>query len=425
MKKQDILIFTDVKNNNNKFYNITLEDDNNSINVKYGRVGSEGQTTSYTGGLKKYNSIINSKIAKGYVLSKIVSVDSKIISNKSKLKAVAKRDILGDIKEAKSLDLINKLIEINKHQILKISGGNIQVDDSGLIKTSLGLVNRETISDARKILNKLTKELKSFPDISKSINYPILLGDYLKLIPQKVPSLRGWDINFFVYTTTIDKQNDFLNQLESSMDLYDKKVKSEVDNNITNNKVFNFKLALLEDKKKFKEISDHFRNTLNSQHVSKNLKLKNIYVLTNEEHDKKFLTSKDKFGNMKQLWHGTRAFNILSILKNGLIVPKSSDGIKITGRMFGDGLYFSDQSTKALNYSYGYWDGRSKDNECFMFLANVALGKTYTPKKPGSYKPKDCDSIFAKAKVSGVLNNEMIVPNVEQVQLKYLCEFGR
>ena len=32
-----------------------------------------------------------------------------------------------------------------------------------------------------------------------------------------------------------------------------------------------------------------------------------------------------------------------------------------TGRMFGNGVYFSDQSTKALNYAYGYWGGGDRD----------------------------------------------------------------
>ena len=91
--------------------------------------------------------------------------------------------------------------------------------------------------------------------------------------------------------------------------------------------------------------------------------------------------------------------------------------------MFGPGAYFSDQSTKSLNYAYGYWGG-SADNNCFMFLADVAMGKAYTPSSWGSGFPKrGYDSTFAKAGKSGVRNNEMIVYKTNQANLKYLIEF--
>ena len=112
-------------------------------------------------------------------------------------------------------------------------------------------------------------------------------------------------------------------------------------------------------------------------------------------------------------------------MKSGLIIPKSSGSIQITGRMFGDGLYFSDQATKSLNYSYGYWDGGSKDDNCFMFLADVAMGKIHTPSGPTSSLPKKgYDSTFAEAGKSGVMNNEMIVYRTSQANLRYLIEFA-
>lgn len=62
-----------------------------------------------------------------------------------------------------------------------------------------------------------------------------------------------------------------------------------------------------------------------------------------------------KVGNVRELCHGTRVHNVLSILHRGLVVPASdgSDSIQVTGRMFGDGVCLSDQSTKSLNYSAG------------------------------------------------------------------------
>lgn len=126
-----------------------------------------------------------------------------------------------------------------------------------------------------------------------------------------------------------------------------------------------------------------------------------------------------------RLWHGTRAHNVLSILKGGLIIPTSAGGYTITGRMFGDGVYFSDQSTKSLNYAYGYWGGGSRDHNCFMLLAKVAMGKAYTPPGPTQRLPAGYDSMFAKGGRSGVQNNEMIVYKLPQAHLSYLCEFDQ
>ena len=94
-----------------------------------------------------------------------------------------------------------------------------------------------------------------------------------------------------------------------------------------------------------------------------------------------------------------------------------------TGRLFGDGVYFSDQSTKALNYSNGYWSG-NKENNCFMFLGLVAIGKYYVPKSTGEKLPKQgFDSTWAKPGISSIQNNEMIVYNLSQINLQYLVEF--
>jgi poly [ADP-ribose] polymerase len=123
-----------------------------------------------------------------------------------------------------------------------------------------------------------------------------------------------------------------------------------------------------------------------------------------------------------ELWHGTRAANLLSILKCGLVIPPAN-AAHCTGRMFGAGAYFSDQSTKALNYAYGYWGGQ-KDNNAFMFIADVGMGKYHTPRGPIRNKPAGFDSVYAVGGKSGVMNNEMIIPKVSMCNLKRLIEFS-
>lgn len=133
------------------------------------------------------------------------------------------------------------------------------------------------------------------------------------------------------------------------------------------------------------------------------------------------------------------------------ICPPLGDSRFVTsGRMYGAGgsskklgknqgdVYFSDTSSKSLNYSYGYWRN-DRQNRCFMFLADVIMGNEYRPNydKENNYRfnaekayfgsdgsRRKFDSISVKGGAGEVLNNEMIVWNSSQIRLKYLVEFN-
>lgn len=437
-KKHTMLIFTDAIANNNKFYEVTLEDDGNTINLAWGRVGSAGQKKTTTGGEYEFDRLVRAKMKKGY--EKTQTIDMKINVETEKghnLKDLAKNQLL-DIESLSSNretlkkldDLVEKLALLNRYELSAASGGHIKIDDNGIISTPLGMVTSNTIKDARNVLNQIEVfvEKKDFNN-----NYVDLLEKYLKLIPQKVPHRQGWSNYFFTNFSSLEKQGQLLAQLESSIDLYDIKKQEAITKLKTlpseQEKIFNVKIELVTDSAVLKSIQDMYNKTKNKMHVSSKLKLVNVYEIKNPSNLAKFNDVANKIGNVKRLWHGTRSFNLLSILKSGLIIPKYGSNYKITGRMFGNGLYFSDQSTKALNYSYGYWDNNAKDNNCFMFVADVAMGKEFYPSNSwgyGDFNPKkhNCHSLFAKAGTSGVKNNEMIVYKLEQAYLRYLCEFS-
>jgi poly [ADP-ribose] polymerase len=435
IQEKAMLIFTDAKNNNNKFYELILHDSGN-IDARWGRVGSEGQNKSYGGGKHEFDSIIRAKKAKGYEPTKTIQVNvnaTPAAQSKTALAEAAKRDILGDNATNASkqssvlIKLVDRLTEMNRHQIMVASNGNIQIDESGLITTPLGMVTATTIDEARILLTKMEKFVAK--QTFGSNTYIDSLEQYLRLIPQKVPHRRGWYETFFTEHTSLISQNSFLDQLEGSIDIYKTKEQAALQQQgiIQPDKVFKTRIELVEDLDIIKKIQKYYNSTKNSSHECAHLKLKNVYTIFNDDWTANFETASKKIGNIQHYWHGTRAFNVLSIFKNGLIIPKSGGSYHITGRLFGDGLYFSDQSSKSLNYSYGFWDGGKRDHNCFMFLADVAMGKAYTPAYKGDkpYPVKGHDSVFAIGGKSGVLNNEMIVYNVGQANLKYLCEFDQ
>ena len=131
-------------------------------------------------------------------------------------------------------------------------------------------------------------------------------------------------------------------------------------------------------------------------------------------------------GNVRDdLWHGTKASNLLSILKSGLFIPPKS-AAQVTGRMFGDGLYFSLQSTKSLNYATNFWNGSGATQQrTFMFLCEAALGKMHKPRSSSeSFPHHGTDSTWVEAGSAGVMNHEAIVYQTSQLNLKYLVEFS-
>jgi hypothetical protein len=135
--------------------------------------------------------------------------------------------------------------------------------------------------------------------------------------------------------------------------------------------------------------------------------------------------------NTSLLFHGTRSVNVSGILRESLRLPKTLVGVVITGAMFGPGLYFADDWKKSAGYTSlqnSYWSGGAgsvKGRSAFMFAVDVVLGNPFVaPGAKGYTSPPDGHhSIYGKAGVSQVQNNEFIVFKREQHQLRYLAEF--
>jgi poly [ADP-ribose] polymerase len=182
-------------------------------------------------------------------------------------------------------------------------------------------------------------------------------------------------------------------------------------------------LEIVEDKKIISWVRNLYQSTRKSMHRSNNLSIKTVYKIDIESMRKSFESYGKKLPDIRQLWHGTKASNLLSIMRQGLVIPPSSSG-HCTGRMYGNGLYFSSISTKALNYATNYWGGGGSTDRTFMFLADVAMGKYHLAGGGwGSFPVRGTDSTWAKGGQSGVINDEMIVYKLSQANLIYLVEF--
>jgi poly [ADP-ribose] polymerase len=311
--------------------------------------------------------------------------------------------------------LIQRLVAANVHKIT--SSTQITFNQStGLFSTPLGIVTMEGIQEARSLLDTISLNLtKRGPDFIRAVNL------YLRIIPQALGM--KLDINvLFTDLKAIQQQTDILDSLEASFAALQRQTPTSTVQGEPE-KVFSVKLHLVTDKAEILRINKKYQSTRKDMHVCSHLKIKNVYTIEIEGMAKAFQTKGVALGNVHELWHGTKKANVLSILKSGLQVSPPSTA-RIAGKMFGNGVYFAPASTKSLNYAYGYWDG-SRDNNCFMFLASVAVGKSYVPSSPsdGPFPRRGFDSVWAKAGRSGVQNDEVIVYRNEQCNLTHLVEF--
>ena len=228
-------------------------------------------------------------------------------------------------------------------------------------------------------------ESKNFDSAERSSG----VRDYFQLVPKDF-GVRIPPVNELLVTDEqIEEQVSILEALESAI---------KVDTPQTpNQKLFQCRLIKVphytdEGKKLFREVRKLFEKTRNTKHHpgTAHLKMTRLYEVEIDTMKTNFEATAQKIGNVRQdLWHGTKASNLLSVLKNGLIIPPAN-AAHCTGRMFGNGIYTSLQSTKALNYATDFWNKSGKSNQrTFMFLCEVSLGKTYKPRSFSNKLPQN------------------------------------
>lgn len=432
-----MLIMFDTKANSNKFYEMNM-DGNGHISVKFGRVGGGTQSTSYSGGQRKFNSLLASKLKKGYHEAQLEATPTN--SGGVKIQTNVIDLALRQIKYHDDLSklLVETLAKENIHNIT--SSTNIKFDaDDGLFKTPLGVVKKEAVVKAEEILDEIASLLPSYdpqaqsPDVEDQL---LKLNEkYFVLIPNKVANAR--DKSYLLFNDrNLQAQRDICSALYDTLDLIedlrkrkeDEEKPVEKEEEKEEEKVFDVEIGTVEDQAIIDKISKYYNESKNSMHGSQimNSKVSRVYSVKLGSQQTPFEKMEKEIGNVHLLWHGTRIANILSIMGKGLLMPSQSPGQK-AGAMFGNGLYFANQSSKSLQYSDGmYWaSGSNRRNKIYMFLASVVVGKDYCPSGPtgGSGRPPaGYDSFWAKAGKSGVRNDEIIVFKSGQVRLDYLVE---
>lgn len=412
------LILADISVNSNKFWHGSLLDDN-SVVTEWGRVGESGQNlrktfSSQEAAAKFLATKRREKERKGY------SVQRTLGASPTPIVADASAIIESD-QDPTTKGLLDYLVKTNVHHIT--TSTSIVFDpSSGSFSTPLGIVTNDGIDEAEDILEKISIYVDK-GDWSSSALLNLING-YLRIVPSDIGRSRPNPRTIYPDLQSVQAQQQILDSLRASLAALNSSASAQGKCDTR------ARLTLLNDgggqgSRTFKRILKMYLESMNSRHVAAKLRLRRIYEIEILGMSAAFEKEGAKMENIWDLWHGTRDANLLSILNSGYVIPRRGGSIAVTGRMYGDGIYFSDQSTKSLNYSAGYWSGGGRSARTFMLLNDVAMGRFYVPNGgfSGGCK-RGYDSTFAKAGRSGVLNNEMIVYKTGQIRPKYLCEFS-
>ena len=411
------LIYVEVDENSNKVWKGTVFNDGLFI-AEWGRVGSKLQSkahqfSSVSLAQNKFERTKRQKLRKGYTEAAIITTNTptSLTVKPEDLDVIAAKQIEHG-KDPRAKQLIRYLVEVNIHDITSQTD-IVYNSKTGNFSTPLGLVTPQAIADARNYLLQIAKSAKQNNQPPRN-----LINKYLRLIPQKLSS--KIDYKVFYSQAEIQRQHEILNALSAAIEMN----AADTTQNIFECSIKRVPGSTVQGRKIFRKIRKIYESTINKNHVSAKYKLTRLYEVNIPSMIKAFEAKAAEIGNIKLHWHGTRASNLLSILKQGLIIPPAN-AFQCTGRMFGNGIYGSEQSTKALNYATNYWNNSGDNNQrVFMLLCDFAMGKEYHPKNySGGFPMKGYDSTYIKPGTMNVINQESIVYSTEQVNIKYLCEF--
>ena len=405
------LVFADLGKNSYKYWDGELHDDGTVISI-FGVVGATNPQKCNYGAVGEafLDKKVREKLKKGYEHAKVIMDDAPAVNvvNKGSLADIA----LSQIKHSSDLmkKLIRRLADSNIHKITSSTSITFN-QSSGMFQTPLGIVTSDAINDARNLLAFFNGKTVVNEEYEQNVN------KYLRLIPRNKG--RGFSYSeIFPDQNALQKESDLLDALQNSLDLVSKPqapVKGSKAAPIE--QVFKLKLDVLSDNAEADRIIKWYESTKKSMHHYNKVKVVGIYAIDIEDYNANFDLN---LGTNTEVWHGSSQANILSIGKVGLKCSPPSTAA-IAGKMFGNGVYGSQTSSKSLGYTLGRW-GQTTGDSGWLFVCDFAMGKPYYATRSLNSIPAGHDSCWALPKNTGLHNDELIVYRENQIRVKYLLE---
>jgi poly [ADP-ribose] polymerase len=382
--------------NNNKFY--IMEEKNGLIHIEYGRVDSS--STKLTKSMSQWGSIYREKTKKGY--KDVTHLVTEKVEDDSTDEV---DEVLAKLDEAK----VNAFLDL------------MQKYTDGLVKNTYSVtyksVTVEQVKKAQDILNE-------FDDINKSDEKAVneKLIELYTVIPRRMGKVGDYLLPRLDLDKALEKEQDNIDAMSSKVQMYEQEKENSKQNKDKKEKPKQTMLDVLGLSKMVETKSNPDLKYLIDQ-IGGSRRVEGIFELVKPEEDKSFdkWMSGQKNVQTRTLIHGTRCSSVLSILKQGLKI-RPSGNFQFSGKVYGNGNYFSEVVQKSLGYT-GY------DNDKILLVYEVHTGNPFV--YDGWYRgnsftldyknlqQRGFDSTYVKAG-NGLLNSEIIAYKEEQCRIKYI-----
>jgi poly [ADP-ribose] polymerase 2/3/4 len=432
-----VLSCGNIEVNSNKFYVIEIQKSVSTasayrIFTHYGRINQSnvyemrGPYSSLASAESDYNKIIRAKQrgktggASKYEIVDVIAptVGSNNIRGKAQSIKVGGADsIVFSDNDRFSVDVMRVLNQLAEENIHKLTSVTSMTFTSRGIETALGPVTDSHVRKARQELEGIQRIVRATGDKATK-EFQLANNRYLSLIPHTF-GRKITESDWISDDKKLVEEFDLLDQLEAAV-----RLGLTADRSADKFKGFQTELKEI-DANPFRRMVD---DTKAHNHL-RGWKVADAYEVHIPTERARFEKAKDGYGNLMDFFHGSMTCNYLSILLNGLIIPSHGEGMRIAGRLFGNGIYGARSSTKSMNYSTGSWvGGANKYSNIFLLRIKFAMGRVY--EAIGNYLgrgknfqlPAGYHSTAVYPRNTDLQNEEFIVYSLEQCTITHLLE---
>ncbi len=446
MRNYAYLKMIDIRNNNYKFYEI-IENDDNSVDVNYGRVGALNPAHKhYDKWERNFYDLLREKERKGYVRDDThkqnTTANKQIISDYEPIEYKPVRDVVEEfLKKQRQFVAQNYSVKI-EHVTEK------QIDDAKFYLNELRIArNRQYDNEKQNLTDSFNSILyKEDAWSGKALPECLLFCVERKLRNVEDSLLQGIDRFGLKLSATewkavikemdriIEREENLINALEGEYNQY------KLNHPEKNDKPKFQGTVLSANGLKMEEITykeeDTIMNLLrkeNWQGMENLSRYNSAYKVVVDKTQKKYddYCKKNNIKDTMLLWHGSLTENMWSIMSTGLrIMPNASNG-----RAFGNGLYFANNSQKSANYTSAKPNTNKKgdksanwnhggDTHGYLALFEVATGKPQIVYSSGHYnKTAGYDSLWYKAQGGNWFkDDEIVIYDDSACTLKYMVK---
>ena len=372
---------TEIDANKNKFYIMQLIKNGSSYTlfIIYGRISEHGKPLTTTlsdeaSGRSAFEKQFKAKTGNVFGTKSFVKKPNKyFLSDVSYEEDLQKADIPKEIKVPESKldkrvqDLVKMLTNTSEMEKAMVS---LNIDTK---KMPLGKIKASQLDLAKDVLDKIETLINDKDtETSKYVDMSNQFYTYLPMASTGRRKLAVIDNN-----EIIQKYKDMITDLKNIVVTVQIKENVKIDENPIDSIYNGINTTITSVDKQsniWKNIESYIKTTHGPTHQPK---LELIELFEVSQHGKKVAFDKycEKIGNRQLLYHGTGMMNIVSIFKNGMYLDPSKidSNIHITGKMFGNGIYYADCATKSFNYC----KSDASNDIGTMILSEVALGKQY------------------------------------------------